>query len=814
VESPLSPLLVLLGLASTSARAEVLRHALVVGSNAPSAELAPLRYAEDDAQRVAALLIELGGFPADEVTLLRSPTAEQLRAALDMHEHIAEDTGEDLFLFYYSGHADEQGLRLGEGQISFDELRGDLRDMPAEVRLGVLDACRSGEITRLKGLAITAPFLDQDDLTAEGEAWLTASSADESAQESDRLQGSFFTHYLISGLRGAADKGDGVVSLDEAYAYAYDRTVVRTGGTTGGTQHPAYDFRIQGKGDLPLTDVRRASARLRLPADLAGVVTVLREPEDVPVAEVSKAEGKETVLALPPGTYRLQLRAGGTIQEGRLGLSEGADLLVPAMAFRSPEAQVAAKGSAATSPPGPVAAGAAGAAGATEGGATRSAEAPAGWKRVDGTHGDFQPHHILNQAAEKTGQLATNLGNHLMDLGRRGDAAGQEPAAPESTAPESSAPESSAPESSAPESTAPESTAPESTAPETADAQEPALLAIPADQPQPPPPGRPESADSPERPGSAAPLAPALQPRADNLAPVSSVAGDTVDSSMSLHRGPDLRHSPVIAATASALLPGAGQAYNGQWAKAGLALGSWAIATGGTLSIQRSMGNDLPGWGGMLFTGPTPGLMLAQGIRGWATADGWQHIKQEQERPVTGLVLGYGTAWHTADGKADAVLGDLAIASTGLTLDWVMEPGFSLGIDRTGYLRRPDGTVIVNTGTKMSFALLERSRLRPALFVYGGLEMDTRSQALVPVKGLVGGGADLKWYMTPRYFVELEGRGGLYDNQMRWSTGGGLGMHFGHPGQGRPVRGGKQSPEDGAPADPASLEDVQVDAQG
>ena len=65
-----------------------------------------------------------------------------------------------------------------------------------------------------------------------GHAILTASAEDEAAQESDRIGGSFFTHYLVSGLRGAADSSaDGRVTLTEAYRFAFDETLARTGTT-------------------------------------------------------------------------------------------------------------------------------------------------------------------------------------------------------------------------------------------------------------------------------------------------------------------------------------------------------------------------------------------------------------------------------------------------------------------------------------------------------------------------------------------------------------------------------------------------------
>ena len=48
-------------------------------------------------------------------------------------------------------------------------------------------------------------------------------------EESDLLGGSYFSHHLASGLLGDADRSaDGRVTLAEAYAYAYERTVADT----------------------------------------------------------------------------------------------------------------------------------------------------------------------------------------------------------------------------------------------------------------------------------------------------------------------------------------------------------------------------------------------------------------------------------------------------------------------------------------------------------------------------------------------------------------------------------------------------------
>ena len=312
--------------APAHAESGVARRAVIVGINDGGTGLEPLRYAETDAQRVADVLVDLGDFAEDEVVLAIAPTMEDLTG--ELMDAVADLGGAEdaLFVFYYSGHADNRGLRMGHELYPYDQLKDDIRAIPADVHLGVVDACRAGELTRLKGAAVTTPFLVEEGLEAEGEAWLASSAADEDAQESDSLQGSFFTYYLVSGLRGAADTGDdGWVSLNEAYSYAYDRTVAYTGGTAAGTQHPHYDFQIRGNGDLVLTEVDRATAAVTFPADTEGVITVLSLPDERPVAEVAKVAGKAVTLALAPGRYALHRKDQDALYRSEVGLTEGAN---------------------------------------------------------------------------------------------------------------------------------------------------------------------------------------------------------------------------------------------------------------------------------------------------------------------------------------------------------------------------------------------------------------------------------------------------------------------------------------------------------
>src|SRR5439155_1903876 len=104
---------------------------------------------------------------------------------------------------------------------------------------------KSGGLTRVKGMH-AGPAIELDlanDLATRGEALLTSSTSDELARESDNLKGSFFTHHLVSGLRGAADQSkDGRVTLAEAYQYAYGKTVAQA----AGGQHPTFKYDLAG----------------------------------------------------------------------------------------------------------------------------------------------------------------------------------------------------------------------------------------------------------------------------------------------------------------------------------------------------------------------------------------------------------------------------------------------------------------------------------------------------------------------------------------------------------------------------------------
>lgn len=315
------------------AQARVERYALVVGSQRGAAEQVPLQYALRDAERMYEVLRDLGGFDPSHMLSLSNTSAESMRAALiDLNDKIRQARDQPdtqvILVVYYSGHGDVQKLQLGGTELPLPELTQLVRGSAADFRLLILDACRAGSITetRAKGGRVVDPFaLPTDQLPGSGLAYLTASSADEDAQESDEIQGSFFTQALVSALLGAADQNnDGAVSLDEAYRYAYDATLRATSVTESGLQHPTFRYDLRGQGGVILSRPRehaRDRATLRFPPTLPALI-MRGDGQGAVVAELRSSESART-LSLASGRYYVCLRGQDVLYETEIVIENG-----------------------------------------------------------------------------------------------------------------------------------------------------------------------------------------------------------------------------------------------------------------------------------------------------------------------------------------------------------------------------------------------------------------------------------------------------------------------------------------------------------
>ena len=325
-----------LALASGSAFAEQ-RYAVVIRANPGWSSDRPLRYAENDAERVRDVLVSLGGFAPDRVALLRDPDTSEVRATLRDLARVTRASSEDTLVFvYYSGHADDENLHLKGEPLGFKELHATLRSLPSTLKLAVIDACKSGAVTRKGGMRVDEFAVSVDNPKLSGMVILTSSGADELSQESRALAGSVFTHHLVSGLRGAADVNkDHKVTLGEAYQYAYTRTRADTA-TTGTPQRPSFRYELTGQGELVLADLETAkTAHVALPRGDVTKYVVLDSHEWRLVAEAQGAKDREVVLALAPGSYRVKKIYPDRLEVGSLVLAAGEKALVDNIAYES-----------------------------------------------------------------------------------------------------------------------------------------------------------------------------------------------------------------------------------------------------------------------------------------------------------------------------------------------------------------------------------------------------------------------------------------------------------------------------------------------
>jgi hypothetical protein len=224
------------------------RLALVVAvTDYVDAALRRLRAPAGDAAELRDLLADpdIGGFA---VTSVINEKAQQIRLSLE--DFLADRRPDDVLLVYLSCHGlmdarrrlyfaarDTLKNRLASSGVESHWLFDQLEDCRARRQIVILDCCFSGAFAQgSKGdddIGIGERLVGE----GRGRVVLTASRGSEYSFEGEPLQGeedprgSVFTSALINGIRtGRADTdGDGDISVDDAYAYAFEQ--VRESGT-------------------------------------------------------------------------------------------------------------------------------------------------------------------------------------------------------------------------------------------------------------------------------------------------------------------------------------------------------------------------------------------------------------------------------------------------------------------------------------------------------------------------------------------------------------------------------------------------------
>lgn len=236
------------------AHAETRRFALVVAENQPvTADLAALRYADDDGVRYRRLFALLGAEVEllvvldtetqrrhpDEAALTRAPTLAALdesMARMNTRMVAARAEGHTVeFYFVFAGHGqvgpDGEGqLHLRDGVLRRSEfLQRVVAPSKADFNHLILDACHASAMVFSRGAehhpedysAAIRGYLAAQDLDAYPNTGVVlAATRDQETHEWEAFRAGVFSHEVRSGLVGAADSNsDGFIEYSELWAY-------------------------------------------------------------------------------------------------------------------------------------------------------------------------------------------------------------------------------------------------------------------------------------------------------------------------------------------------------------------------------------------------------------------------------------------------------------------------------------------------------------------------------------------------------------------------------------------------------------------
>lgn len=342
------------------------RWAVVVGVNRYRHKGLNLRFARDDAAALFDLLRtkEGGDFPEANIRFLVDEEATTSALTKAVRGFLLAARPDDLVLMFFACHGGPDPRRPGGPlylythdtdpddvagtAFAMDEINTSLQRLVQARRVVILaDTCHSGGLGQGQRAgavaAATNVYLDALAKSKGGVALLTSAEAAEASEEDERWGGGHgaFTHYLLEGMRGAADgyksgARNGVVTVGELFEYVRDRVQE----DTEGRQHPmpgpaVYDrsLPVAVTGDLDVTQHLAQGRRL------AAVGWALDDPAPFLLAarQFAQAADLKRVLAEADAERGTALLAAGRPAEAvkalRGAVESGEDLPAEARLF-------------------------------------------------------------------------------------------------------------------------------------------------------------------------------------------------------------------------------------------------------------------------------------------------------------------------------------------------------------------------------------------------------------------------------------------------------------------------------------------------
>ena len=239
------------------------RWALIVGISTYKAPSLTLKYAHRDAEALSEILQTPSGgaFDKDHMRVLvnEQATNDAVRDAL--RTFLKKPAREDVVFVYFAAHGapdpdrpnniylithDTDPANISGTAVPMNEVQTAFKDTLLAERVVLLaDTCHSAAVGAVPGRATTDNaaimnlYLQQLSESKSGIAFMSSAEKGEVAREDAKWGGGHgvFTHYLLEGMRGAADTGpkDGKVSVGELFEWVREKVK----DATEGKQHPS-----------------------------------------------------------------------------------------------------------------------------------------------------------------------------------------------------------------------------------------------------------------------------------------------------------------------------------------------------------------------------------------------------------------------------------------------------------------------------------------------------------------------------------------------------------------------------------------------
>lgn len=203
-------------------------YAVIVGV-ATYNHMQSLKYTDDDAYQLYAFLKSPkgGAIPDDQISVLIDDGATTKTIQSEIERVFSKADEDDVVLLYLSGHGlngayvpyDFDGMN---NLLAYSTIINTINNTRAKNKIFITDACHSGSMIASRDLMSTSlsNYYDLINEDKGGIAMMTSSKSSEVSLEYSGMRQGVFSHFLIRGLKGEANKNnDAIISISELYNY-------------------------------------------------------------------------------------------------------------------------------------------------------------------------------------------------------------------------------------------------------------------------------------------------------------------------------------------------------------------------------------------------------------------------------------------------------------------------------------------------------------------------------------------------------------------------------------------------------------------